>query len=70
VQSAGLATYLPLSGFDNAWSFVIEGRPPLPVGMYNMAKYRPASAAYFETIGIPCCAAEPLRPRIRRTHRG
>jgi predicted permease len=53
VQSAGLATYLPLSGLDNGWSFVIEGRPPLPVGMYNMAKYRPASAGYFETIGIP-----------------
>jgi putative ABC transport system permease protein len=53
VQSAGLTTYLPLSGLDNAWSFVIEGRPPLPVGMYNMAKYRPASASYFETIGIP-----------------
>src|SRR5262245_47462936 len=53
VQSAGLATYLPLSGLDNGWSFVIEGRPPLPVGTYNMAKYRPASAGYFETIGIP-----------------
>jgi predicted permease len=53
VQSAGLATYLPLSGTDNGWSFVIEGRPPLPIGTYNMAKYRPASAGYFETIGIP-----------------
>jgi predicted permease len=53
VQSAGLATYLPLSGLDNGWSFVIEGRPPLPVGTYNMAKYRPASVGYFETIGIP-----------------
>jgi putative ABC transport system permease protein len=47
VQSAGFATYLPLNGSDNAWSFVIDGRPPLPVGMYDMAKYRPASAGYF-----------------------
>jgi putative ABC transport system permease protein len=53
VQSAGFATYLPLSGTDNGWSFVIEGRPPLPVGVFNMAKYRPVSPGYYETIGIP-----------------
>ena len=53
VQSAGFATYVPLSGFENGWSFLIEGRPPLPVGTYNMAQYRPASAGYFEAIGIP-----------------
>jgi putative ABC transport system permease protein len=53
VQSAGLATYVPLSGMDNDWGFVIEGRPPLPVGTYNMAEYRPASQGYFEAIGIP-----------------
>jgi putative ABC transport system permease protein len=53
VQSTGFATYVPLSGLDNAWSFLIEGRPPLPVGTYNIADYRPVSAGYFETIGIP-----------------
>ena len=53
VQSAGFATYVPLSGLDNDWNFLIEGRPPLPVGTYNMAQYRPVSAGYFETIGIP-----------------
>lgn len=53
VQSAGLTAYLPFSGTDNAWAFRIEGRPPLPVGVYNMTKYRPVSPAYFETIGIP-----------------
>src|SRR5215471_14891787 len=53
VQSAGFATYIPLSGSDNDWDFLIEGRPPLPVGTHNMAKYRPVSAGYFETIGIP-----------------
>jgi putative ABC transport system permease protein len=53
MQSAGFATYLPLSGTDNGWAFFIEGRPPLPVGVFNVAKYRPASPGYFETIGIP-----------------
>jgi predicted permease len=53
VQSAGFATYVPLSGLDNEWSFLIEGRPPLPVGTHNVAEYRPVSAGYFETIGIP-----------------
>jgi putative ABC transport system permease protein len=53
MHSAGFTTYLPLSGSDNGWSFFIEGRPPLPVGVYNMAKYRPVSAGYFEAIGIP-----------------
>lgn len=37
VQSAGFATYLPLSGTGNGWAFFIEGRPPLPVGVYNVA---------------------------------
>jgi putative ABC transport system permease protein len=53
IQSAGLTAYLPLSGDDNGWAFFIEGRPPLPIGVYNMVKYRPVSSGYFETIGIP-----------------
>ena len=53
IQSAGFATYVPLSGLDNDWAFLIEGRPPLPVGTHNVAEYRPVSAGYFETIGIP-----------------
>jgi putative ABC transport system permease protein len=53
IQSAGFATYLPLSGSDNGWAFFIEGQPPLPVGTFNFAKYRPASEGYFEALGIP-----------------
>jgi len=53
MQSAGFATYVPLSGLENGWSFVIAGRPPLPTGTYNMTNYRPVSAGYFETMGIP-----------------
>src|SRR5262249_18213728 len=62
VQSAGLTTYLPLGGLDNNWAFVIEGRPPLPVGTYNIANYRPASAGYFETIGIPLLRGRSFTP--------
>jgi putative ABC transport system permease protein len=53
IEAAGLAAYLPLSGQDNGWAFFIEGRPPLPVGVYNVAKYRPVSEGFFETIGMP-----------------
>jgi putative ABC transport system permease protein len=53
IEAAGLAAYLPLSGQNNAWVFVIEGRPPLPTGVYNSAAYRPVSERYFETIGVP-----------------
>lgn len=53
IQSAGFATYLPLSGSDNGWAFFIENQPPLPVGTFNFAKYRPVSEGYFETLGIP-----------------
>ena len=62
IQSAGFTTYLPLSGSDNGWSFFVEGRPPLPVGVYNMAKYRPVSAGYFETIGIPLLKGRSFTP--------
>src|SRR6185503_7456471 len=47
VVSAGATAYLPLSGDDNGWAFFIEGRPPLPVGVYIVAKYRAVSDGYF-----------------------
>jgi putative ABC transport system permease protein len=53
IQTVGFTTYLPLSGSDNGWAFFIEGQPPLPVGVFTFAKYRPVSAGYFEAIGIP-----------------
>ena len=56
IEAAGLAAYLPLSGQDNGWAFFIEGRPPKPVGVYDVAKYRPVSEGYFETIGMPMIA--------------
>ncbi len=53
VAVAGATAYLPLSGDDNGWAFFIEGRPPLPVGVYNMAKYRAVSDGYFGALGLP-----------------
>ncbi len=53
VQSAAFAAYLPLSGTDNYWAFDIEGRPAKPAGVYNLMNYRPVSADYFKTMGIP-----------------
>jgi putative ABC transport system permease protein len=53
VRSAAFTAYLPLGGTDNSWSFDIEGRPPKPPGLYDLTNYRPVSAGYFETIGIP-----------------
>jgi putative ABC transport system permease protein len=53
VQSAAFTSNLPLSGVDNSRSFDIEGRPLKPAGAYDLTKYRPVSAGYFETIGIP-----------------
>jgi putative ABC transport system permease protein len=66
IQSAGFATYLPLSGSDNGWAFTIEGRAPLPTGVFIMAKYRPVSAGYFETIGMPLLRGRSVTPADTR----
>jgi predicted permease len=53
VQSVAFTAYLPLSGTDSSWAFDMEGRPEKPPGVYDIANYRPVSAEYFETVGIP-----------------
>jgi predicted permease len=53
VKSVAFAAYLPLSGVDNSWGFDIQGRPPKPPGVYDLTNYRPVSAGYFDTLGIP-----------------
>ncbi|MGA8026111.1 MAG: ABC transporter permease [Bryobacteraceae bacterium] len=53
VKSAAFTAYLPLSGTDNFWAFDIEGRPAKPAGVYDLMNYRPISADYFKTMGIP-----------------
>jgi putative ABC transport system permease protein len=53
VDAVGATAYLPLTGDDNGWAFVIEGRPPLPTGVFIAAKYRAVSDGYFDAIGMP-----------------
>ena len=53
VTSAAFTSYLPMSGVDNSWQFAIQGRPPRPPGSSDVMNYRPVSAGYFETMGIP-----------------
>jgi putative ABC transport system permease protein len=53
VQSAAFTAYLPLSGVDNSWDFDIESRPPNPPGVHDLMNYRPVSADFFRTMGIP-----------------
>jgi putative ABC transport system permease protein len=53
VESSAFSAYLPLSGTFNDWAFFIEGRPPKPQGVFDLTDYRPVTAGYFETMGIP-----------------
>ena len=53
VKSTAFTSYLPMSGVDNSWDFYIQGRPPQPPGVNDVMNYRPVSAGYFETMGIP-----------------
>ena len=53
VRAAGYITAAPLQWKGGTNSFTIEGRPPLPVGHYNDANSRIATAGYFEAMGIP-----------------
>jgi putative ABC transport system permease protein len=55
-----------MSGDDNGWAFFIEGRPPLPVGVYNMAKYRAVSDGYFGALGMPLVKGRDIRPTDTR----
>ena len=68
VQSAAFVSYLPLSGTDNNWAFFIEGRPPKPPGVYDSADYRPVTAGYFETMGIPVMRGRPFTAQDDEDH--
>jgi putative ABC transport system permease protein len=53
VQSVGAVSALPLSGAEEASSFMIEGSPPVDSSEMPMADRRRASADYFRAMGIP-----------------
>jgi predicted permease len=52
VQSAAFVSYLPMAGADSTWAFNIQGRPPKPPGVFDVASYRPVSPEYFDTMHI------------------
>jgi predicted permease len=52
VQSAGVSSDIPWTGYDENSSFGIEGRPENP-NESPEARYHFATAGYFETIGTP-----------------
>jgi putative ABC transport system permease protein len=68
VRSAGFTSYLPLAGTNNNWSFFIEGRPPNPPGVYDSTDYRPVTAGYFETLGIPIRRGRSFEARDDEDH--
>ncbi len=53
MQYAGIARNLPMSGADASLNFVLENRPVESSAEQSRAKYRAASADYFEALGIP-----------------
>jgi putative ABC transport system permease protein len=53
VDSVALTSTLPISGNDELYSIVFEGRPPLPPGQGVSALYYLVSPGYLETMGIP-----------------
>ncbi|MGB7845583.1 MAG: ABC transporter permease [Candidatus Acidiferrum sp.] len=53
VRSAGAATTLPVTGTGSAIHFNIEGRAPKSPHDYVIIGYRPVTAGYVETLGVP-----------------
>src|SRR5258706_602486 len=53
VQVAGIARNLPLSGADASLNFTVENRAVEASANQPRAKYRAASADYFQAMGIP-----------------
>jgi putative ABC transport system permease protein len=53
VHSAGAATTLPVTGVGSAIHFNIHGRAPKTPHDYVIIGYRPVTAGYLETLGVP-----------------
>jgi putative ABC transport system permease protein len=53
VRTVGAATTLPVAGTGSAIHFNIEGRAPKSPHDYVIIGYRPVTAGYLETLGVP-----------------
>jgi len=62
VESAGVGSDLPWTGYDeNAGGFIIEGKKP-PAGEDFHARYHMATPGYFSALGIPLVAGRFFTP--------
>ena len=65
VESAGVGSDLPWTGYDeNAGGFSIEGKKP-PAGQDFHARYHMATPGYFSALGIPLIAGRFFTPADR-----
>jgi predicted permease len=65
VESAGVGSDLPWTGYDeNAGGFTIEGKKP-PAGQDFHARYHMATPGYFSALGIPLIAGRFFTPADR-----
>ncbi|HJR59879.1 MAG TPA: ABC transporter permease [Vicinamibacterales bacterium] len=62
VQSAGIVTNLPLSGWSGAVDFSIEGRPEQTGSERPSASYQSATEDYFRAMAIPLLAGRTFSP--------
>lgn len=60
LDSAGLVTVLPGTGYGSFTLFTIKEHPPLPAGQFQFAMFRRADPGYFAAIGIPLLRGRTL----------
>jgi putative ABC transport system permease protein len=62
VGAAGAVSLLPLSGDNFNFSFMVEGRPPLPPAQQPAMEVRVATPTYFDALGIPLRRGRGIAP--------
>ena len=65
--SAGAATTLPVTGTGSAIHFNIQGRAPKSPHDYIMMGYRPVTAGYLDTLGVPLIRGRFISPSDTET---
>lgn len=61
VKSAGIITFLPMTGSQLTFPVLVSGRPPSP--QPDMAAFHAITAPYFATLGIPLKRGRFFTPR-------